>query len=136
MSFAWGERSILRLDSCHPLLLSLMKRVIKRKDLPCDLTILCGHRNQKEQDAAFASGNSKLKWPRSKHNSVPSMAVDVAPMLGAYASWDWDLYNKVAPLVKDEWGKMEEEGLVPAGTKLSWGGDWAKFKDGPHWELG
>jgi hypothetical protein len=112
-----------------------MHRVIKRPDLPFDLTILCGHRGQADQDAAFNSGASKLRWPRSKHNSMPSLAVDVAPFIGGKVSWDWADYNKIAPLIQDEWGKMEAEGLT-SGQKLTWGGDWVQFKDGPHWQLG
>jgi len=131
--WAWGQRSLMRLGQCHPLLSLLMHRVIKRDDLPFDLTILCGHRGQIEQEIAFKNGASKLRWPNSKHNQSPSLAVDVAPLLEGKVCWDWDLYNKFAPLVKDEWGKMEEEGLT-GGTKLVWGGDW-KFRDGPHLEL-
>jgi len=132
--YTWGARSLSRLSECDGLLQELFHRVIKREDLPCDMTVICGYRDQNEQDAAFKAGKSKLKWPKSKHNRCPSLAVDVAPMLGAYASWDWDLYNKIAPLIKDEWGKMVGEGLT-GDFELSWGGDWSKFKDGPHWEL-
>jgi hypothetical protein len=46
---------------------------------PIDFKILCGHREEKEQNEAFNKGNSKLKWPQSKHNSLPSLAVDIAP---------------------------------------------------------
>ena len=134
VSYAFGSRSIARLQTCHPLLQTLMQRVIKRGDLPFDLTILCGHRNQADQDAAFRGGASKLRWPNSKHNSMPSRAVDLAPWVGGQVSWDWTHYNKLAPLIKDEWGKMVAEGLT-GDTKLAWGGDWRNFPDGPHWQL-
>lgn len=133
-TYAWGQRSLSRLNTCHPLLVTLMQRVIARNDLPFDLTILCGHRSQADQDAAFKSGASKLRWPRSKHNSTPSMAVDVAPYINGAVSWDWTHYNKLAPLIKDEWGKMVAEGLT-GNVKLTWGGDWKSFRDGPHYEL-
>ena len=133
-SYAWGKRSLMRLGQCHPLLSLLMHRVIKRSDLPFDLTILCGHRGALEQEIAFKSGASKLRWPRSKHNALPSLAVDVAPFIDGKPSWDWDHYNALAPLIKDEWGKMVAEGLT-GGQTLSWGGDWLSFRDGPHWQL-
>jgi peptidoglycan L-alanyl-D-glutamate endopeptidase CwlK len=41
--------------------------------------VLCGHRGQEAQDTAFKQGASKLKWPNSKHNKTPSLAVDIAP---------------------------------------------------------
>jgi len=139
--FYWGSRSLRRLGQCHDLLQLLFARVIRRDDLPFDLTILCGHRGRAAQDAAYSSGASKLRWPRSKHNKWPSLAVDVSPWLDTdddgdtEASWDWDDYHAFAPLVKSEWAKMAAEGLVPTGVTLSWGGDWRSFKDGPHWEL-
>ena len=43
-----------------------------------NISILCGHRDKHDQDKAFESGNSKLKWPDSKHNEFPSKAWDCA----------------------------------------------------------
>ena len=133
--YAWGARSRARLDTCHPLWVLLFDRVIKRADLPRDLSVICGHRGQAEQDAAFRSGASKLAWPKSSHNVKPSRAVDVAPIFGGSVSWQWPDYHAVAPAIKAEWAAMQAEGLIPAGVKLVWGGDWARFPDGPHWQL-
>ncbi len=130
MNYSWGRLSHQRLTTCHPALIQLFERVIKRKDLPCDLTILCGHRSQAEQGAAFAKGASKLKYPKSKHNSWPSMAVDVAPFVGGGPSWDWEWYNKIAPIIKDEWTLLGYPGF-----RLTWGGGWASFPDGVHFQL-
>lgn len=44
-----------------------------------DHSILCGHRPESEQTAAYLSGNSKVQFPNSKHNSLPSKAVDIQP---------------------------------------------------------
>lgn len=133
--YAWGKTSMSRLDTCHPLLIELFERVIRRPDLPSDLTVLCGHRGEAAQRAAVASGASKLRWPKSKHNSVPSLAVDVAPYVGGAVSWDWAHYHPIVPHVRAEWAAMQAEGLVPAGVTLTWGGDWSGFRDGPHWQL-
>lgn len=131
----FGATSLGRLSTCHPLLIALFGRVIARPDLPHDLSVLCGHRGQTEQDAAFASGASRLRWPRSKHNATPSHAVDVAPYVGGAVSWEWRHYHAVAPIVKAEWAAMVAEGLVPAGVTLEWGGDWTSLRDGPHWQI-
>lgn len=133
--YAWGARSRARLDTCHPLLIALFDRVIKRSDLARDLTVVCGHRGQAEQDAAVRSGASKLGWPKSAHNTKPSRAVDIAPIFGGSVSWQWPDYHAIAPAVKAEWAAMVAEGLVPAGVRLTWGGDWSRFPDGPHWQL-
>ena len=55
MSYAWGRRSLDRLATAHPLLRLLFERVIRRADLPSDLTVLCGHRTQAEQAAAVTA---------------------------------------------------------------------------------
>jgi peptidoglycan L-alanyl-D-glutamate endopeptidase CwlK len=44
-----------------------------------DCSILCGHRGELEQNEAFDNGYSEKQWPNSKHNSIPSNAVDAAP---------------------------------------------------------
>lgn len=64
-----------RLKTCHRDLQTLFGHVIQGYDC----SVICGTRTAKEQDAAFKSGNSKLQWPNSKHNIIPSLAVDVAP---------------------------------------------------------
>jgi peptidoglycan L-alanyl-D-glutamate endopeptidase CwlK len=133
--YVWSRASRARLDTCHGLLITLFDRVIKRPDLRRDLTVTCGHRGKAEQDAAVKSGASKLAWPRSKHNRSPSLAVDVAPIFGGTVSWQWPDYHAVAPAINAEWAAMQAEGLVPDGVTLTWGGDWARFPDGPHWQL-
>lgn len=132
--YRWSRRSRERLDTCHPLLIELFDRVIARDDLPHDLIVLCGHRSREEQEAAYRAGTSRLRWPRSRHNTSPSMAVDVAPYVGGAVSWDWRYYHEIAPIVKAEWAAMTAEGRT--GTySLTWGGDWSKFPDGPHWQI-
>lgn len=73
--YKFSELSKKRLETCHPDLQRLMNEVIKHYDI----SILCGHRGEEDQNKAFSEGNSKLKWPNSKHNSLPSKAVDIMP---------------------------------------------------------
>ena len=71
----FSPRSLERLHTCDVRLQTLFKKVIE--DFDC--TILCGYRGEQEQNRAFESGKSKLRFPQSKHNQNPSHAVDVAP---------------------------------------------------------
>jgi hypothetical protein len=125
----FSGKSIERLLSCHTDLQRLFLEVIKNYDC----TITCGHRGKDEQDEAVRTGNSKLAWPNSKHNSLPSKAIDVVPF-----PVDW----------KDTSRFYHFAGYVLAvantlGIKIRWGGDWngdlqfrdEKFKDLPHFEL-
>lgn len=126
---SFGRRSRERLDQCHPDLQRVMERAIKLYDF----TILTGHRHQVEQDAAYAAGTSGLRWPHSKHNRSPSLAVDIAP-------WpiNWDDLNRFYFLAGAVMSAAQAEGV-----RLRWGGDWdmdydfgdEKFRDLPHFEI-
>lgn len=125
---AFSRRSLARLETCDHRLQMVMKRAITRYDF----TVLCGHRTKEEQNDAFERGVSKLRWPRSKHNKMPSLAVDIAPF-----PIDWDnleRFRELAAIVMDEAAKLN--------IKLRWGGDFNmngkpddKFVDMPHFEL-
>jgi hypothetical protein len=118
---SFGKTSKERLATCHPDIQRLMNEVIKR----VDITILCGHRGEVEQNAAFKNHTSQLKWPRGKHNKTPALAVDIAPY-----PVDWDDepgFYSLAVIVKC----IAMELKIP----IKWGGDWESFKDLPHYEL-
>ena len=106
----FSATSLKKLEFAHPLLQELFHEVIKE----IDCTIIETHRNQKDQDADYASGASKLKWPNSKHNSMPSLAVDAAPY-----PIDWKNTQRFlffSGIVLGIAAKM--------GIKVRWGGDW------------
>jgi len=71
----FSTAGLQKLLTCDPRLVTLFQDVV----LHYDCVILCGHRGQIEQDAAFNAGNSKKRWPTGEHNALPSRAVDVAP---------------------------------------------------------
>lgn len=115
--------SLLKLEKVHPDLQKIFKEAIK--DTPIDFSITCGWRGEKEQNKAFEQGNSKLKFPQSKHNKMPAMAVDAVP------------YPKMWDASDSEWSLLSNHILATAkklGIKLTWGGSW-KFVDKPHYEL-
>lgn len=83
---ALGAVSGGRLATCHPDLQRLVSAVVEGIDAGdlasagiLDVTVLCGHRGADAQEKAFRDGASKLRWPKSEHNSLPSRAVDLAP---------------------------------------------------------
>ncbi|MDE1466010.1 hypothetical protein [Spartinivicinus poritis] len=77
--------SLDHLATWHEDLQVLFSEVIKN----CDCSILIGHRNQQDQDAAYVAGKSTLPFPHSKHNRLPAFAVDVAPY-----PLNWEEYNQ------------------------------------------
>jgi len=117
----FSMKSRERLLTCHPDLQRLFNEVIK----VVDCTVICGHRTRAEQDKALREGRSLAQWPRSKHNGLPSLAVDVGPYP---IDWTdhvrWDAF---AVIVKGIAARLN--------IKVRWGGDFKRLVDKPHWEL-
>jgi hypothetical protein len=80
--FTFSANSLRHLKSCHPDLQIVLQAAIK----VYDFSVVFGHRGQQAQDLAFQTGMSKLKWPNSKHNSLPSKAFDIYPYHATYGS--------------------------------------------------
>jgi len=125
-----------RLDTCDKRLQSIVLKVLDR----WNIVVITGHRDKAGQDKALAGGNTKLAWPRSKHNTTPSRAVDMVPV---------EIKNKREVI---DWNDRERmhlfAGYVLAvadqlGIRLRWGGDWDNdsevkdnvFDDLVHFEL-
>ena len=126
--------SIAQLQTCDIRLQRVMLEVVKL----VDIKILCGHRTKEEQDKAVREGKSKLYWPKSKHNSLPSRAVDIAPWYVHKPNIDWNDtagFIYVAGIVKGVSGIL--------GFPIRWGGDWDQdndqrdesFRDLVHFEI-
>lgn len=118
-----------KLNTCHPDLQTLILEVSKE----FDITVLCGHRGQREQEAAFASGTSTVNWPDSKHNPFPSQAVDISPY-----PIDWKDVRRFYYMIGYVRGVAKRLGI-----KVRCGADWngnfdikdQNFHDLPHVEL-
>lgn len=120
MSFKFSERSLKKLSECHPDLQLIAHELIKEMDV----AILCGFRGEKEQNAAFVNGTSKLQWPRSKHNRKPSEAMDVAPY-----PLDWKDIKRFVDMCE-----RIERIAQNLNIQIRLGRDF-KFRDYPHVEL-
>ena len=119
--YHFGERSESNLMTCHEDIQLVMRAVIE----VFDFSIICGHRIAQEQNDAEARGASFLTWPYSRHNTIPSLAVDAVPY-----PVDWEDINKFFELA----GHVRMVAHL-FDIPLEWGGEWAKIKDYPHWQL-
>lgn len=70
-----GSASRAQLATCDPRLQRLAESAIE----DFDFSVIEGHRGEALQTKAFATGASKLPWPKGKHNATPSRAMDLAP---------------------------------------------------------
>jgi peptidoglycan L-alanyl-D-glutamate endopeptidase CwlK len=125
----FGRKSKERLATCDKRLQDVFNEVIKH----VDCSVLEGNRNEERQNKLFDEGKTKVKFPNGRHNSSPSLAVDVTPY----------------PL---DWSDRERQTLFAGfvlgvanrmGVTLRWGGDWDmdfkvmdnRFDDFPHFEI-
>lgn len=125
---SFSKLSAERLATCDERLQRILNEAIKR----VDFTVICGHRDEEAQEEAFRLNRSKVRWPMSKHNRLPSLAVDVAPY-----PIDWKDTARFARLA----GYIERV-AHEQGVTIRWGGDfngnWRsddKFIDMPHLEI-
>ncbi len=113
--------SLDKLETCHPDLQAVALAV----EVLMDFSVLCGHRDEAEQNHDFAIGASKKKWPDSRHNSSPAEAMDIAPYP---VNWDnLSAFRELARLMFQEAAKL--------GVEIEWGGHWDSFPDLSHFQL-
>lgn len=108
-----------RLKGVHPDLV----RVMLRAGTQTDFLVVEGLRTMARQRELVKAGASRTL--NSRH--LTGHAVDIAPLVGGKLTWSWEMFHKLAPIVK--------EAAKAEGVKIIWGGDWKSFPDGPHWEL-
>jgi len=119
--YRYGKRSMMNLSQAHTDLQRLFAKVIQHRDC----SIIEGHRGMANQNKMFAEGKSKLKWPMSKHNTMPSYAVDVL----FYPFTEWDDHKSWYEFVHFVQGVAVGMDIGVINGGLSWGWDF------PHWEL-
>jgi peptidoglycan LD-endopeptidase CwlK len=122
MTRKFSSRSINNMNGIHPDLRRVLDRALK--DSPLDFVVIEGLRTLERQKQLVATGASQTL--NSRH--ITGHAVDLLPIgPNGKGAFDWPLYDRLGPAVK--------EAAAKEGVAIVWGGDWKKFKDGPHFEL-
>lgn len=116
-----GQRSRLRLKGVHPDLVKVVEHAINLSAV--DFTVLEGLRTPERQKLLRDSGASQTL--NSRH--ITGHAVDLCAFVDGEVRWDWPLYHKIAAAMK--------QAAQELNVAIIWGGDWRRFKDGPHFEL-
>lgn len=119
--FKLSDRSLGRLKGVHPDLVRVVQHAIEISKI--DFTVLEGVRTLATQRKYFSAG--KTRTMNSRH--LTGHAVDLAPVVNGEISWDWKHFKPLADAMK--------AAALAQGVRITWGGDWVTFKDGPHWEL-
>lgn len=119
-----------RLTQVHPALASRVRWMIEHLATKGHtIEVVQGLRTFEEQDALFAQGRTRpgqivtrARGGESNHNY--GLAVDLCPFVNGKP--DWNAPHSV-------WLAIGE---AAAARGLQWGGNWKKFIDKPHVELG
>ena len=119
--FKLGPRSRARLQGVHPDLVKVVELAIELTTV--DFTVLEGLRTPERQKALVAAGASQTM--NSRH--LTGHAVDIGAWVDDQVDWSWPLYHQIAKAMKAAAAELN----IP----IEWGGDWKRFKDGPHWQL-
>ena len=131
----FSKSSKEKLATCHQDLQTLFNYVIRH----FDCTVVCGTRNEADQNKAFDGGFSQVRFPNSKHNASPSMAIDVVPY-----PVEWQNVKRMrhfvgyvlgcAQVLKD-YNAIEKDII----SGLDWDGDTIltdqRFNDAPHFQI-
>lgn len=129
MNWLEPDRTRKNLIGVHPDLV----RVVKRAQIisPIPFVIIWGLRTVAQQRAMVAAGASRTM--DSRH--LTGHAVDVCPTI------DLDRDGKVETSEMFSWpltreiAKIFKNAAALENVPIEWGGDWPKFRDGPHWQL-
>ena len=125
----FSRYSIINLESCDERLQVICKDAIAIYDF----AVVCGQRNEQQQEKLFQEHKTKVHYPNSKHNKTPSLAVDLVPYPTLYTSIPH--FHILAGIMF---------GIAANyGVELRWGGDWdgdwdlkdQTFFDLPHFEI-
>lgn len=121
--FKFSQRSLDKLKGVHPDLVKVVHRALAISEQ--DFVIVEGVRTKEKQAEYVKKGVSKTM--NSRH--ITGHAVDIYPYLGngKLEMNDWAMFRKVANAMKQSAQELN--------VSIVWGGDWKKFRDGPHFEL-
>ena len=143
-NFKLSQRSLNSLSGVDPSLVKVVKRAIEITEQ--DFIVIEGLRTREQMMINYGKGRtaaqlavhgipasyakpkeSKVTWLNNPFasNHAKGKAVDIVP-----APVDWEDISKFKKI-----NEAMQAAAKELGVKLSYGGDWTKKKDYPHWEL-
>lgn len=113
------SRDRTRLKGVHPDLVRVLEKYLEIGTVP--IFVIEGLRTLATQKKYLARGATTTL--KSRH--LTGHAIDIGPRDTPLSHWP--PYYKIAEDMK--------KAAKLAGVSIEWGGDWKRFKDGPHWQL-
>ena len=136
-----GTRSVTALKGVHPKLVKLITEAIT--DSPVDFTVVEGVRTTKRQQELYAQGRTKKGSIVTYANGVNKKsnhqakadgyghAVDIYPFFNGQVQVQHKDVIKRLKEISDHVKKIAKK----QGISITWGGDWKKPYDPPHFQL-
>lgn len=119
-------------------IITLVDRILIRSEDDFGIPNYGGRRTPQEQNNLFhqipkvtqLDGFNGISYHQS------GMAWDIFVYDEHGACWTCiDKYKSIAKIAREEFEKMQDEGIFDCEDKLIWGGNWKRFKDYPHHEI-
>lgn len=121
MGYVFSKQSLSKFAGVNPKLVEVAKRALSISEV--DFGISEGLRTLERQKQLL----SEKKTQTLKSYHLQGKAIDVVAYVDGTISWEWSLYEKISKAFKQAASEL--------GVKITWGGDWKSFKDGPHFQL-
>jgi peptidoglycan L-alanyl-D-glutamate endopeptidase CwlK len=120
------DRSNKNLVNVDEGLVSIVKRakeIVESANTGLSFIVTEGVRTKERQAELFKAGATRTM--NSYH--LRGAAVDLAATVNGEVRWYMPLYRTISEAMKKS---AKEHNL-----KITWGGDWVTFKDGPHFQI-
>lgn len=120
-----SNQSKKNLSSCNPEIKDVVHHVLKF----IDVGVAEGHRGKERQNSLFQKKKTKVHWPNSKHNTLPSDAIDLVVFVKDFGYID---ENSAPKKYRQYYGFLA--GIINAycfekNYNIRWGGDWNSNAD-------
>ena len=130
MSFKLSKRSLERLNNVDAILIAIVVDSIT--DSPYDFGIpqLGGFRTAAEQNSLY-NRRPRVTYKDGYQNMSyhqTGKAFDIYAYVDGKATWDEEYYEPIAR-------HIQKIALNKYGVNVTWGGDWSRFKDLPHFQI-
>ena len=117
MAFSFSDKSKQVRATLDPRLQVMVDELLAYMDV----SLVWGHRTEAQQNALWPE-HTRVRWPNSKHNPMPSLAVDIQPY--PYPQTENDLRAGLGYMAGLCWLIAERNNF-----SLKWGGDWNRNGD-------
>ena len=139
-----GKSSLRRYETTSRYIQLTVDRVMQCTPVDCGVPWMGGLRTSPEQYNIFLDGNSSCDGydKKSNHQRTDSegkcLAIDLVPYVTG-VGFDYTAYGRFGLLgaqMLEAWEELQDEGLIPMGLYLHWGGFWSNKKAGSlGWDM-